>query len=244
MSVLQRLTPSPTGLCGQRCLDCDVRHLSVCAPLQGEALAAMQRLVRVQRLQPGQRLVEQGAPSDRVFTVTQGMLRLQTDLADGRRQIARFLLPGDYLGLADDDIHAESAEAIGTVELCVFARRDMDRAMEIYPSLRDRLFAMTRAALRQARDSQLVLGRLAPVEKLASFLLQMRARLAEAGQPHAVLPLPMTRTDIADYLGLTVETVSRSFTKLKTQGLIRLDDTHAIAIPDLRALQAVAGTAG
>ena len=97
------------------------------------------------------------------------------------------------------------------------------------------------AALRQARDSQMILGRLAPVEKVASFLLVLSAREAENGRPASPLHLAMTRTDIADYLGLTIETVSRSFTKLRLQGLIHLPDAHHVEIVDRRALTAVAG---
>ena len=115
--------------------------------------------------------------------------------------------------------------------------------MERYGHLKDRLHLMTRRALRQARESQLVLGRLAPTEKVASFLLVMSARAAEHGLAESPVHLPMTRTDIADFLGLTIETVSRTFTKLKTQGLIRLPDPHVVEIVDKRLLAAMAGNA-
>ncbi len=110
------------------------------------------------------------------------MLRIYTSLPDGRRQIAGFLFPGDYLGLADDETYSQSAEAVVPSVLCAFSTKEMDDLMERFPKLKERLHQMTRAALRTARDNQLVLGRLAPVEKLASFLLVLSARAEKRGE--------------------------------------------------------------
>nr|WP_324610606.1 helix-turn-helix domain-containing protein [Xaviernesmea oryzae] len=197
--------------------------------------------MRTRTIAPGDRLIEEGAPRRHVFTLTSGMLRLSSDLPDGRRQIGDFLLPGDYLGLADDKIYAQTAEAVMPSTLCSFAVKDMEALMASSPALRDRLYALTRRALQEARESQMMLGRLAPVEKLASFLLLLTRRLQRHGQPHNPLALSMSRTDIADHLGLTIETVSRSFTKLKIQGLIALPEAHLVDIRDRNGLIAVAG---
>ncbi|WP_229428698.1 Crp/Fnr family transcriptional regulator [Microvirga pudoricolor] len=215
--------------------------MAVCAALADDEVAEMERVMSSFTLEPNQALVEEGDPKRRVFTLTSGMLRLSLMLPDGRRQITGFLMPGDYLGLSDDEVYSQTAEAVMPSVLCGFATADMDKLMERYGRLKDRLHLMTRRALRQARESQMILGRLAPSEKVASFLLVMSARAAEHGQPESPVHLPMTRTDIADFLGLTVETVSRTFTKLKTQGLIRLPDPHSVEIVDKRLLAAVAG---
>jgi CRP/FNR family transcriptional regulator len=215
--------------------------MAICAALEDDDIARLQRIVSVTSLDANEMLLEEGAVRREVFTVTSGMIRLYSDLPDGRRQIAGFLLPGDYLGLADDAIYSQSADAVVPSTLCAFPVREMDRLVRDFPALMDRLFAMTRVALRQARDNQMVLGRLAPVEKLASFLLMLHARSHEPGVPAQTLHLLMSRTDIADYLGLTIETVSRSFTKLRNRGLIRLPDAHVVEIVDRRALIAVAG---
>ena len=225
----------------QACLDCDVRKKAICAALDDSEVGALEAIMTATALEPNQALVYEGDPRRRVYSLTTGMLRLSTILPDGRRQITGFLMPGDYLGLADDQTYSQTAEAVSASNLCSFAVPQMDALMERFPRLKDRLYVMTREALRRARDNQIVLGRLAPVEKVASFLLVMARRAAEIGRASDFVELPMTRTDIADYLGLTIETVSRSFTKLKNQNLIQLPDPHRVMIVDRRSLEAVAG---
>lgn len=215
--------------------------MAVCAALGDEDIAALEAIMTSRKLQANDMLVEEGEPKKRVFSLTSGMLRLYTSLPDGRRQIAGFLLPGDFVGLADDETYSQSAEAVVPSVLCAFSAREMEGLMEKFPKLKERLYQMTRAALRSARDNQLVLGRLAPVEKLASFLLILSSRIAKHGGQANPVHLAMNRTDIADYLGLTIETVSRSFTKLKAQGLIHLVDANTVEILSRRSLIAVAG---
>lgn len=235
--------PSPHRKPCGACVDCSVRNLAICAALADDEVAELERIMTSKSIGPDETLVQEGDPLKRVYSLTGGMLRLSIGLPDGRRQITGFLLPGDYLGLADEGFHAASAEAIGAVQVCSFSARDMDALVERFPRLKDRLHRFTRSALRQAQDNQMILGRLAPVEKLASFLLTMSTRAREHNLPFEPLPLPMSRTDIADYLGLTVETVSRSFTKLRNSGLIRLPDPHLVELVDRSALEAVAGLA-
>ncbi|MGE7370398.1 Crp/Fnr family transcriptional regulator [Neorhizobium sp. NPDC001467] len=223
------------------CEKCSVRSLAICAALDDDEVAELERIMTSRSLGPEEMLVSEGDPLNRVFSLTSGMLRLSVALPDGRRQITGFLLPGDYLGLADEDTHSSTAEAIGPVELCSFSAREIAMLIERFPKLKDRLHRFTRAALRQARDNQMILGRLAPVEKLASFLLGLSARAEEHKLPGNPLLLAMSRTDIADYLGLTIETVSRSFTKLRNNGLIRLPDPHLVELVNKSGLQAIAG---
>ncbi|ALN74775.1 hypothetical protein M673_18805 (plasmid) [Aureimonas sp. AU20] len=231
---------APCGVCAE----CEVRTMAVCAALNDDEVGALERIMTARRLEANEMLVEEGAAKTSVFTLTSGMLRLSVALPDGRRQITGFLMPGDYLGLADDDIYSASAEAVEPSALCAFPVRQMEALTERFPKLQDRLHRFTRAALRQARENQLILGRLAPVEKLASFLVLLSARAVEHRLPASPIALPMTRGDIADYLGLTIETVSRSFTKLRNRGLIAMPSPQSIEIPDSKALAAVAGLPG
>lgn len=198
--------------------------MAICGALETNQIADLNRAMSSCRLDTNQVLVEEGSARRRVFSLTAGMVRLSRTLADGRRQITGFLMPGDYLGLSDEDVYTQTAEAVVPSVLCSFSVEDMDQLMDQYGSLKDRLHLLTRRALRHARDSQLILGRLTPSEKIASFLLLMSNRATELGFSQSPVNLPMNRTDIADYLGLTIETVSRTFTKLKTQGLIRLPE--------------------
>lgn len=229
--------------CGA-CANCCVRDMAICAALADDEIGELERIMSSKSLIADEILVTEGDPLKRVYSVTSGMLRLSVALPDGRRQITGFLLPGDYLGLADEDIHSATAEAIGEAQLCSFSAREIGAVIERFPRLKDRLHRFTRAALRQSRENQMILGRLAPVEKLASFLVTMSDRAAEHCMPFEPLPLPMSRTDIADYLGLTIETVSRSFTKLRNSGHIRLPDPHLVEILNRPALESVAGLSG
>lgn len=222
------------------CVRCDVRHLSVCSALPEDEVYRLHTIMRPKTISAGERLVEEGEPRQFVYTLTSGMLRLLSDLPDGRRQIAGFMLPGDYLGLADEDIYTQTAEAVVPSTLCSFSAPRMDAAMTESPALKIRLYDLTRKALQEARESQMMLGRLAPVEKVASFLLLLARRLQRHGMAADPLVLSMSRTDIADHLGLTIETVSRSFTKLKLQGLIALPEPNVVELADRRGLMAVA----
>lgn len=223
------------------CANCDVRQLAVCAALPAGDVHRLEAIIQSKTAEAGDRIVEEGEPRQFVYTLTSGMLRLLSDLPDGRRQIAGFLLPGDYLGLADDAVYSQTAEAVVPSTLCAFPLKKMEAIMDESPALKARLYELTRRALNEARESQMMLGRLAPVEKVASFLLLLTDRLVRHGINADPLVLPMSRTDIADHLGLTIETVSRSFTKLRLQGLIHLYDANRVEIADRKALVSVAG---
>ncbi len=218
-----------------------MREQAICGALDPEEVGALEGMLSPVNLEANQTLMSEGAARLRVYSLTSGILRLSNHLSDGRRQITGFVYPGDYLGLADGRAYSQTAEAVTPAQLCSFPVKQMDALMERYPKVKDRLYALTREALARARESQILLGRLAPVEKVASFLLFCARRAELAGKPPERVDLPMTRTDIADYLGLTVETVSRSFTKLKSQNLIQLPDPHRVEIVDLSTLEKVAG---
>lgn len=239
MSETQTLSRTYRAPCGA-CLDCDVRSMAVCAALDDSQVGALEKIMTPKSLEQDRILAQEGDPRTHVYTLTSGMLRLSSALPDGRRQITGFLMPGDYFGLVDDRAHTQTAESVTASSLCAFPVRDMDDLLKTYPRLKDRLFVMTQLALRQAQDSQMILGRLTPLEKLAAFLLVFSRRAAAHKQKDNPVLLPMPRADIADYLGLTVETVSRSFSELKKRGLIALPDAHTAELKDRAALARLA----
>jgi CRP/FNR family transcriptional regulator, anaerobic regulatory protein len=237
--------PAVCGLHGTRptsgCAACEIRPVALCAPLAPEELVQMARHVSPFSLEANAVLVQEGDPAVNVYTVTRGMLRRARYLPDGRRQITGFLGPGDLVGVEVANVYHSSLEAVVPSDLCVVTRHNLEDLFGRYPSLKDRLVSFECAELDRAQDLQLSLGRRNPSEKIAVFLLELAARAERAGQPRDPVRLPMTRTDIADYLGLTIETVSRTFTKLRQEGLIRLPAPHLVEIKRRAALEELAG---
>jgi CRP/FNR family transcriptional regulator len=223
------------------CSTCDVRTRAICAPLDPDELARVERLVVPMQLDANATLVHEGDPVDRVYTVTRGMLRQARYLADGRRQITGFLSPGDFLGLARGGTHHSTVEAVSEAEVCSMSRANLEEVFTRIPRLKDRLLALAADSLKRAEESQVSLGRRNPLEKVAAFLVGMAERMESAGLAADPLRLPMTRADIADYLGLTIETVSRSFTKLRQDGLIRLPASHLVELRSRARLEQLAG---
>jgi CRP/FNR family transcriptional regulator, anaerobic regulatory protein len=167
-----------------------------------------------------------------------GMLRLVKLLPDGRRQITGFLSAGYLLGLAPEGVHVYSAEAITDVTVCRYGRAAFERLIEEMPGFAKRLFAQTSHELRANQDQMVLLGRKTATEKVASFLLMFAGR--QSGDEAGEIDMPMTRCDIADYLGLTIETVSRTFTKLRQDGLIELPAPTRIKLRDRAGLEELA----
>jgi len=159
-------------------------------------------------------------------------------LQDGRRQITGFLAPGDFLGLAARQTYAYSAEAITEADLCRFKVGELETLLEEMPPVRERLYEIANDELAAAQEQMLCLGRKTAKERVASFLISQLRHGAGCDDGAAEFDLPMSRSDIADYLGLTIETVSRTFTALREEGLIGLPATHHISIPDIATLEA------
>jgi CRP-like cAMP-binding protein len=173
----------------------------------------------------------EGESADYLYKVVSGAVRTCKLLSDGRRQIAAFHLPGDFFGLELSDQHSLSAEAIGEAVVLVIkrsaivaaAKRDIDLARE--------LWTMTARDLQRVQDHMLLLIRSAQ-ERVAAFLLEMVARVPSGN----AVELPMSRQDIADYLGLTIETVSRTLTQLENSAAIELPTSRRIVLRNRGAL--------
>lgn len=221
------------------CQQCDVRHRAMCAAVEFEHLGELEQIVSHRLFAPGQSIFEEGQPADYVFNLSNGNIRLYKTLADGRRQITGFLHPGDFLGLVTQETYAYGAEAIDSVELCCIRIIDLELLMLNVPAVRDRLLDMSRDELVAAQEQMLLLGRQSAREKVLSFLhMQARREIENDEVEAAAFDLPMTRQDISDYLGLTVETVSRTFTLFREEGLIELPTAYHVEIPDWEAFEA------
>ena len=222
------------------CSACPVRELTVCGALDETELSKLSEIVRVRRVGPHQTIFSEGEEADSVFNVTAGTVKLYKLLPDGRRQITGFLFTGDYIGLSMHERYAYTAESVTAASLCHFQRRQMDALLKEYPKLQQRLFSMASNELEAAQDQMLLLGRKTAREKVVSFLLGLSSRLSRRGQKENPVPVPMSRSDIADYLGLTTETVSRTFTALKAQGAIRLLEGNKVDLVDRQRLRELA----
>jgi CRP/FNR family transcriptional regulator len=207
------------------CEDCKVRLFSVCGALEPSELNELDRISQVRNFPARTMLFDQGALAGSVFNVTEGIVRLYKSLPDGRRQIVGFALPGDFLGLALMDRYGVAAEAVTPVKVCRFARSAFLLYVDGKPHLLRRLHEFAGHELSLAQDQMLLLGRKTAEEKVAAFLLNLQARYGRIGANSVTVPLPMSRQDIADYLGLTIETVSRTLTKLaKDKALVVVPD--------------------
>ena len=206
-------------------------------PQVGSHLMAVSSL---QHKAPGETLFAEGDETDSVYEMVRGMVRLYKLLPDGRRQITGFLSAGQFLGLAPEGVCVFTAEAITEVTVCRYKRTAFERLIDEVPGFARRLLAVTSHELHAAQDQMLLLGRKSATEKVASFLLLIADRHVNDKGEDGAVEVPMTRGDIADYLGLTIETVSRTLTKLKNDGLISLPVPARIEICDHVRLEELA----
>ncbi|MGU3663993.1 helix-turn-helix domain-containing protein [Methylobacterium sp. A49B] len=158
----------------------------------------------------------EGEEAEFVYKVVSGAVRAHKVLNDGRRQITGFHLPGDLFGLEQGEMHRHTAEALSETQVLIFRRRGVERAATRSAEVACQLWAMAASGLRHAQDHMLLLGRRSAVERVATFLMEVDERLGGTG----TFALPMTRRDIADHLGLTIETVSRTFSQLEEDGAL------------------------
>jgi CRP/FNR family transcriptional regulator, nitrogen fixation regulation protein len=175
-------------------------------------------------------------PADYLYQVVSGAVRTYKILSDGRRQVGGFYLPGDIFGLEFTDEHTLSAEAIADTKVLVVKRSALNALSSRNTSIAQDLFALTGRELRRAQDHILLLIKSAQ-ERVASFLLEMSERVAGSN----AIELPMSRQDIADYLGLTIETVSRTLTSLETCAAIEVPTSRRIVLRNRPALNRLNG---
>jgi CRP/FNR family transcriptional regulator len=216
----------------------EVRLVSACGALGTDERSAIETISDVVHFAPKQTMLRQDDPADCMYNITTGTVRLYRLLADGRRQVIGFLLPGDFLGLSLAERHAVSADAIDAVSANRFRRVAFSHLIDEKPRLLRRVYEATTHELTVAHDHVVLLGRRTAEQKVAGFLLSMRERYRSLGAGGVTLRLPMTRQDIADYLGLTLETVSRTISKLQRQHIV-LVVPDGLRVVDPAALEAL-----
>ncbi|MCI4677913.1 helix-turn-helix domain-containing protein [Rhodoblastus acidophilus] len=223
---------------GLECSDCEIKGLSVCESLEPDEFELLERIGRTLSFPAKATLFEQGREAPFVSNITSGALRLSKLLPDGRRQVVGFALPGDFLGLAMQPTQLFTADALTPVKICQFSRVGFSDLLDEKPRLTRAMMNMAAHELTLAQDQMVVLGRRTAEEKIASFLIGMRNRYARIHGASVHVPLPMTRLDIGDYLGLTVETVSRMITRMAREKLIVIvpDGVRLLDVPRLEQM--------
>lgn len=227
------------------CDTCAIRHASLCGALSRDEIAELNAIVVRTKLSPGQLHVIEGEQARDFVNVTSGTAKLVRGAEDGRTQIVGLLFPSDFVGGAGNahsELDFHSIEAVTELELCVFPRDRFDALLEKYPMIEHRILSKALNDLHQAREWMVLLGRKTAQEKVASFLLYVAEKMRNEGCKEAdSFNLPLGRVEIADYIGLTIETVSRHITKLKKDGVLVMDGSKTIKQIDYERLTKRAG---
>lgn len=226
------------------CEDCPIRYNAVCSRCETSELISLEKIKYYRSYEAGQPIFFAGDPLEFVASVVFGVASLTRTMPDGRVQMVGLLLPADFMGRPNRDTIDCDVVAETDVMLCCFRRKPFERMIEDTPHLGQRLLEMTLDELDAAREWMLVLGRKTAREKIASLLYMIATRMASLDPDKAGMTsftLPITRETMANYLGLTIETVSRQMSALKREGLIAFDDRRNITVPDLEALKAETG---
>ena len=241
-----QLTQTPAaeaGACPQACEACSARPFSICHVLPHPDLRRLADGGAVKTFAPHTALVCEGEPAEHVFNITEGVVMLYRLLTDGRRQVLGFLLKGDFLGLTAGAAYDLGVEALTPVRVCRFPRPAFRRLLLETPQLEQELLSRASDELLAARAHLTLLGRKTAIERVCSFLLHLADRQARLGGSAELIELPMTRTDIADYLGLTPETVSRSLSMLKRLKAVLTVGTDAVRLLKREMLEDLAEAA-
>jgi CRP/FNR family transcriptional regulator len=202
----------------------------------------------LRNLAPGEVVISAGEPADQVFNIVSGVLRVCRTGADGRRQVLSFLFPGNFVGLTATGTYFFSVEAVTAARIACCPRQVLDARLAGDPAAERAFLNMMLRVVEDMLDVVYSLGQRTARERLAVFLLYLRHwrrltdNMADDGDPRlAEISIPMSREDIADFLGLKKETVSRSFKELETGQLILRSGSHHVRVLDLTALRELAG---
>ncbi len=222
------------------CRSCEVRHRGICGALDPEQLAYLATHSTRRARASSQELIAAGQEQARYANLMRGVVKLTKLMADGRQQIVGLQFAPDFLGSPFTDQTDVTAETATDVELCTFPRAVLEEIMHLSPQLEHRVHQQAHRELDEARDWLLTLGRKSAAEKVASFLYLIATHIDPAHhdrRQNVEFELPLRRSEIADFLGLTTETVSRRLTKLRKSGVIGIENARHVTVPDIDRLR-------
>ena len=223
------------------CKSCEARHRGICGALDNDQLIELAKNTRQVKQQSGTELVADSEEVNSYANVMQGVVKLTKMLSDGRQQVIGLQFAPDFLGRPFAAASKMSAEAASDVSLCKIPRKSLEAMMKKSPELEHRLLMQTLKELDEAREWMVTLGRKTAAEKVSSFLYLIATHIDPSLDPDemtsAKFDLPLTRVDIADFLGLTVETVSRQLTKLRKDDVIQIEHNRTFIVPSMERLE-------
>ncbi len=218
------------------CATCGSRIAGLCHKLDASALDDIAAESQSFHLAAKSTLFREGDPAGRAFSIIDGVVKLSRLLPDGKQQVVGFRFPGDVLGYGAGKTYPFDAETLTNGHFCRIERSRLDALLRLYPQMERRMLDLCLRELSNTQDQLVTVGRRSAEARVASFLLGLVEAYRQRGPLPAELPLPMTRSDIGDFLGLTLETVSRSFAAFKRQKLIAEPGQHRLRILNMDAL--------
>lgn len=218
----------------------------MCGALSNDELDALNKISRTRKLRAGQRIVADQESPDSFAVILSGTIKLSKVLADGRQQIVGLLFPSDFLGRPFAKLEKYHAEAATDVQVCSFPAAAFENVMKEHRGIESRLFQNALDELDAAQEWMLVLGRKTARERVATLLLLIARRTwatcdrSTEASPATQFDIPLSRADVGDFLGLTLETVSRQLAHLKSEGIITLAGPRTVTVRDMAKLEAAA----
>ncbi|MGH1367726.1 MAG: transcriptional regulator FnrL [Maritimibacter sp.] len=222
------------------CSNCPIQHRAVCSRCEPDELSMLEGIKYYRTYEAGQPVIWSGDHMEFVASVVTGIASLSQTMEDGRTQMVGLLLPSDFIGRPGRNVAPFDVVAVSDLTVCCFRKKPFEDMLTTTPHIGQRLLEMTLDELDSAREWMLVLGRKTAREKIASLLsiVARRDAMLQKRTPKdgMTFELPLTREAMADYLGLTLETVSRQISALKKEGLIQLEGKRKVIVPNLDAL--------
>lgn len=242
---MTKTAAAPATFTHVQCGDCPIRYRAVCARCDADELRELDAIKYYRSFEAGQTIVWSGDRMDFVASVVSGIATLTQTMEDGRRQMVGLLLPSDFVGRPGRETAAYDVVATTDLVMCCFRKKPFEEMMARTPHVGQRLLEMTLDELDAAREWMLLLGRKTAREKIASLVAIIARRDAtlklQSGEGRVVVDLPLTREAMSEYLGLTLETVSRQLSALRKDGIIQIEGKRHIIIPDFDRLVEEAG---
>lgn len=234
LDAIHHLAPEAQTL--QPCSSCGSRIAGLCHKLDAAALDDISSESQRFHLAPKSLVFREGDPAGRAYSIVEGVVKLSRLLPDGKQQVVGFRFPGDVLGYGAGKTYPFDAETLTNGHFCRIERSRLDALLRLYPQMERRMLDLCLRELSNTQDQLVTVGRRSAEARVASFLLGLAEAYRQRGTLPGELPMPMTRSDIGDFLGLTLETVSRSFAAFKRQKLIAEPGQHRLQILDKDAL--------